>query len=210
MSHILSKSLSPAGSTVRKAIGGLWLLIGMGAASAWGAAITEPPDFPDSGGPVITLTLGTTTISGSVNGCQPAACAGTDYLDEFILNVPVGLKVVSSSFQFSIVSVPAGATQFGACASDSIGCFYTNGGGGFSVPGGQTDIIIESPWALAANGSPITGSAGYLFTIQTTLDTAPNPTPEPSTCLFAAVGMGAVLVYRRRKQKASVMSRKAR
>jgi hypothetical protein len=187
----------------RKSLSPVCLLIGLGAVSAWGAAISEPPDFPDSGGPVINLTLGVNSITGSVNGCQPAACAGLDYLDDFIINLPVGLKVVSASLQFSNVFVPAGQDQHGVCASDSIGCFYTNGGGGFAVSSGQTEITIESPWTLAANGSPITGSADYLFTIQTTLDTAPAPTPEPSTSLLAAVGMGAVVAYRRRKQKAS-------
>lgn len=174
----------------------VWLC--MGAASAWSASIsvTESVDFPDAGGPTLTLGAGSNTISGAVGGCP--TCSGSDFKDNFVIDVPAGLIVDSASIQFLTITGVNGISPSGACFTND-GCFFTPAFSGFSFPGAPFSATVTSPYSFDIGGNPIAGSASYIVTVVTSLSTVPGSTvPEPSTWLLGGVGVAALMAVRHR------------
>jgi hypothetical protein len=166
------------------------------AANAAPITVTEPPDFPSSGGATLTLGAGQNVITGSVSGCPN--CGG-DFKDNFVLFIPAGLAFTSGSLSVS-VDTGGGASPQGACFTN-LGCFGVGAFSGFSgsvFTNGSWDFTATSPYSTLSVQVPGTGN--YTLTVNVALDTTPGANvPEPGTFLTLGAGLGLVAFLRRRQ-----------
>ena len=159
--------------------------------SAAPITVTEPPDFPGSGGPNFVLEIGVNTISGNVSGCP--SCIGSDYQDNFSLTLPAGMHVTSGFLTGSYES-GGGANPQLACFSH-FGCFGTgffDGSGGNIFSGSSNfNFTATSPWSTLTAVFP--GSSSYTLSVTVAADV-----PEPATALLVIPALGALALIRRR------------
>ncbi|MFN7921506.1 MAG: PEP-CTERM sorting domain-containing protein [Bryobacteraceae bacterium] len=170
-------------------------VVALFAYAAYGAPITvsEPPDFPDSGGPTYVLDVGTNTISGHVNGC--AACGGTDFKDNFSVTVPAGVEITSAFFAATNFTNGGGLNPKLGVFSYA-GGFGTNFGSGMPLFGqGTYSFTATSPESISALSEvPLAGAFDYTLTF----DVQASETPEPSSAALALGGLLAAYWRSRR------------